>query len=129
MLIYYANIPEETLWFYNRLDGGYQYILYGTLILRFMLPFFLLLNRESKKNTNLLLMASVLVLFIHYFEIYLIAMPAFSKELNLSWMDLAAFIGLGGVFFGLFFNKFKKESMVPKNDPTMEECLSKSYHQ
>src|SRR5690554_531066 len=129
MLIYYANIPEETLWFYNRLDGGYQYILYGTLILRFMLPFFLLLNRESKKNTNLLLMASVLVLFIHYFEIYLIAMPAFSKELNLSWMDLATFIGLGGVFFGLFFNKFKKESMVPKNDPTMEECLSKSYHQ
>ncbi|MFA5668072.1 MAG: hypothetical protein WC967_02435 [Balneolaceae bacterium] len=129
MLIYYANIPEETLWFYNRLDGGYQYILYGTLILRFMLPFFLLLNRESKKNTNLLLISSIVVLFIHYFEIYLIAMPALSKELNLSWIDLATFLGLGGVFFGLFFNKFKKESMVPKNDPTMEECLSKSYHQ
>lgn len=129
MLIYYANIPEETLWFYYRLEGGYQYILYGTLILRFMLPFFVLLNRESKKNNTLLIFTSVVVLFIHYFEIYLIAMPALSAELNLSWMDLATFVGLGGMFFGLFFNKFKKQSMVPKNDPTMEECLSKSYHQ
>lgn len=131
LLIYYANLPEETLWFYNRLEGGYEYIAYATLVLRFALPFLVLLNREAKHNRTILASVSVLVLVIHFLEIYWIVMPTnhAAHGLHFSWIDLATFLGLGGIFFGLFFNKFKKESIVPQNDPKMEECLSKSYHQ
>jgi hypothetical protein len=133
LLIYYANLPEETLWFYNRLEGGYEYIAYGLLIFRFALPFLFLLNREAKHNRFMLGLVSALVLVMHFLEIYWISMPANhsgdAHGLHFSWIDIATFLGLGGMFFGLFFNKFKKESMVPKNDPKMDECLSKSYHQ
>lgn len=130
LLIYYANLPEETLWYYHRLEGGWQYIAYGLLIGRFALPFLVLLNREAKKNRKVLGTVSVLVLIIHFAEIYWIAMPAlYDHGVSFSWMDITAFLGLGGIFFGLFFNTLKKHDMVPKNDPKLEDCLSKSYHQ
>ncbi|MEX0822771.1 MAG: hypothetical protein WD008_00195, partial [Balneolaceae bacterium] len=50
LLIYYANIPEETLWFYHRLEGSWAIITYSLIIGRFALPFLLLLNREPKHN-------------------------------------------------------------------------------
>lgn len=129
ILIYYANMPEETLWFYYRMQGGYQYILLGTLLLRFVLPFIVLLNRGAKKNNTLLIVTSVIVLIMHYLEIYMIIMPALNEGFSFSWLDLATFVGIGGIFFGLFFKRFAQESMVPLNDPKMEECLSKTYHQ
>ncbi|SMO44110.1 hypothetical protein [Gracilimonas mengyeensis] len=130
LLIYYANLPEETLWYYHRLEGGWQYIAYSLLIFRFVLPFIVLLNREAKKNRTVLGLVSALVLIVHFAEIYWIAMPAFYDHgIHFSWMDIAAFLGLGGIFFGLFFRTFKKHNMVPKNDPKLEDCLSKTYHQ
>ncbi|XWN36016.1 MAG: hypothetical protein ROO71_08625 [Balneola sp.] len=132
LLIYYANLPEETLWFYNRLEGGYQYIAYGLLIFRFALPFLLLINREAKRSRFMLGLVSIIVLVMHFLEIHWISMPANhagdAHGLHFSWIDIATFLGLGGMFFGFFFNKFKKESMIPQNDPKMDECLSKSYH-
>ncbi|MGN8226101.1 hypothetical protein [Gracilimonas sp. BCB1] len=130
LLIYYANLPEETLWYFHRLEGSWKYIAYSLLIFRFALPFLVLLNREAKKNRMVLGVVSAIVLIIHFAEIYWIAMPVlFDHGINFSWMDITTFLGLGGIFFGLFFNTFKKHDMVPKNDPKLEDCLSKSYHQ
>ncbi len=129
LLIYYANIPEETVWFYDRLQGGYEYLLYAVLFLRFVLPFIVLLNREAKKNRMILGVVSVIVLITHFIELYWIAMPILDSTFQFSWIDISALLGLGGIFMGLFFNRFKKEDMIPKNDPKLEECLSNTYHQ
>lgn len=130
LLIYYANLPEETLWYFHRLEGSWKFIAYGLLICRFAIPFLVLLNREAKKNRKVLGAVSILVLAIHFAEIYWIAMPVlYEHGIHFSWMDVTTFLGLGGVFFGLFFRTFKKHDMVPVNDPKLDECLSKSYHQ
>lgn len=129
MLIYYANLPEETLWFYHRLEGSWKYIAYSLLIFRFALPFLVLLNREQKHRRNVLAFVATVVVVIHFLEIYWIAMPTLSAHgIDFSWMDVTTFIGLGGVFFGLFFRQFIKNSMVPENDPMMDDCLEKTYH-
>lgn len=133
LLIYYANLPEETLWYYHRLEGGFEYIAYGMLLFRFVLPFIVLLNREQKHRRKVLGFVAVVVLVMHFLELYWIVMPTMHPEdahgLHFSWMDITAFIGLGGIFFGLFFHKFKQNSMIPENDPKLGECLEKSYHQ
>lgn len=129
LLIYYANLPEETLWFYHRLEGGYQYIAYGLLIFRFALPFFTLLNRSAKYNRTVLATVSSIVLIMHFAELFWIVMPTLDTHgIHFSWMDIAAFLGLGGIFFGLFFRKFQQHSLIPLNDPKLEESLSKHYH-
>ncbi len=130
LLIYYANLPEETLWYFHRLEGSWKYIAYGLLICRFAIPFLVLLNREAKKNRKILGAVSVLVIAIHFAEIYWIALPVlYEHGIHFSWMDITTFLGLGGIFFGLFFRTFKKHDMVPVNDPKLDDCLSKSYHQ
>ncbi|TVQ65094.1 MAG: hypothetical protein EA360_10695 [Balneolaceae bacterium] len=130
LLIYYANIPEETLWFYHRLEGSWSFVTYAILIGRFVLPFIVLLNRDLKHNNNLLIGVSVLVIVMHIVELHWIVMPVLSHSgISLSWLDLATFVGLGGVFMGLFFQQLKKNNLVPVNDPQLAESLSKHYHQ
>lgn len=130
LLIYYANMPEETLWYYNRLQGSWKYIAYSLILFRFLVPFVVLLNREAKHNPRILIATSVLVIATHFAEVYWIAMPIMNGQgISFSWMDLTTLLGLGGIFFGLFFNKFKNHSMIPVNDPYLEESLSRTYHQ
>ena len=128
LLIYYANMPEETLWFYHRLEGSWKYISYALIFGRFVIPFLMLLNRSAKKNPKILLSSSILVVAIHYIELYWIVMPALNEHgVHISWMDISTLLGLGGIFFGLFFYKFKRHKMVPVNDPNLPESLDKHY--
>jgi len=130
LLIYYANIPEETLWFYHRLEGSWEIVTIALLFGRFVLPFFLLLNRDTKHNQKILVFTSILIIVMHFVEIYWIVMPILSHSgVDISWIDFATFIGLGGIFMGLFFQKFKKNNMVPINDPQLSASMNKHYHQ
>jgi len=126
LLIYYANMPEETLWYFHRLEGGYSFIAYSLLIVRFAIPFLVLLNRPSKSNRTVLITISVLILIMHFLEIYWIVMPTLHGHgIHFSWLDVTTFIGLGGIFMSLFFWKFKQHSMVPENDPKLDNSLAK----
>src|SRR6056297_2765012 len=130
LLIYYANIPEETLWYYHRLEGSWETITYMLLFGRFVIPFILLLNRESKHNELLLKITAILILVMHFIEIHWIVMPTLHHHgLAISWLDFATLIGLGGIFMGMFFQTFKNNNMVPVNDPNLPDSLHKEYHQ
>lgn len=129
LLIYYANIPEETIWFYHRLEGSWSIITYALLIGRFLIPFVLLLNREAKHNQKILGFVSVLIIIMHLIEIHWIVMPVLHHgDITISWLDIATLVGLGGIFMGLFFQKFKKHNIVPVNDPYLADSLDKHYH-
>ena len=129
LLIYYANIPEETLWYYHRLEGSWAFVTYSLLIGRFILPFILLLNREPKHNKKLLTFVSILIITMHLIELHWIVMPVIHYHgFTVSWLDLTTFVGLGGIFMGLFFHKFKSHNMVPVNDPQLADSVNKQYH-
>jgi len=130
LLIYYANIPEETLWFYHRLEGSWSIVTYSLLFGRFLIPFILLLNRDTKHNHKMLIFTSVLVLVMHIIELHWIVMPIINHSgISVSWLDFATLVGLGGIFMGLFFTTLKKHNLIPVNDPTLSDSLNKHYHQ
>lgn len=130
LLIYYANISEEVLWFYHRLEGSWEAVAWLLLFGRFVIPFILLLNRDTKHNRKLLAGVSVLVLVMHFIELYWIAMPTLhSHGVSFSWMDLTTLLGLGGIFLGLFFRTLRSNSLIPTNDPKLGASLGKHYHQ
>lgn len=128
-LIYYANIPEETLWFYHRLEGGWEYVSYGLLIGRFIIPFFILLPASSKNNLKLLKFMAIWIVVIHFIEQYWIVMPNRGLTnpdfhyIQPHWMDLTTIIGLVGISLWLFFDRFGKQSMVCVNDPKFNESM------
>jgi hypothetical protein len=127
LLIYYANLPEETVWFYHRLEGGYQYIALALLIGRFAIPFLVLLPKKMKAIKNVVIPISILIVAIHFFELFWLVMPVLDHSFSINWMDVTTFVGLGGIFFGLFFHKFRKHKIIPENDPLLAESVNKHW--
>lgn len=126
LLIFYANIPEETVWFLERFNGGYEYLAYFYLFGRFVIPFVVLLPKKAKSNPAIVGSIAGLILLSHLVELYWIVMPVLDHHgLHFNWMLITSFIGLGGIFTGLFFHTFSKEQMIPVNDPKIEESLRK----
>jgi hypothetical protein len=123
-LIYYASIPEEALYYIKRLEGNWEYLAYMVLFGRFVIPFIVLLSKPAKGNYKVLIGTSILIVFSHLVELFWLVMPAHHSSFHLSWIDITTFMGLGGIFLGLFFFYFKKQSMIPKNDPKLTESLN-----
>jgi hypothetical protein len=126
LLIYYANIPEETVWYLERLNGGYEYLAYFYLFGRFVIPFVVLLPKWTKSNLKIVGTVSALIIVSHLVELYWIVMPVLHHHgFHFDWMTITTFLGLGGIFMGLFFHRFKKNKMVPINDPKLADSLNK----
>lgn len=126
LLIYYANIPEETVWYMERLNGGYEYLAYFYLFGRFVIPFVVLLPRWTKSNFKIVGSVSALILASHLVELYWIVMPVLHHHgFHFDWITITSFLGLGGIFMGLFFYRFKQNKMVPINDPKLADSLNK----
>jgi hypothetical protein len=70
-----------------------------------------------------------LVVFIHFLEIHWIVMPILNHHgIALSWMDVTTFLGLGGVFMGLFFYRLGRHALVPVKDPKLAKSLTSEFH-
>lgn len=90
MLIWYANIPDETLWYMERSNNGWMLISLGLIFIRFGIPYLLLVTRPSKSNPFRLKIISVWVFLAHFYDLYWIIMPEYTKR-----------NGGGGPVFGL----------------------------
>ena len=94
MLIWYANLPEETIWFKHRLEGNWIWVSGTLLVGRFMLPFMALLSRAAKRNLKVLGFMSVWMLAMHYLDLYWMVMPTLHRHgFHLHWLDAATLHG------------------------------------
>ncbi len=81
MLIWYANIPEETGWFASRQLGGWGFFALTLLLGHFLGPFVILISRWPKRTRGMLAAGAVWMLMMHYVDLYWITMPAVPSEL------------------------------------------------
>jgi len=124
-LYWYANIPEETMWFRHRLHGNWRLLTFILALGHFVVPFFFLMTRKTKRNVNTLLVAAVWMLAVHFIDLYWIVMPTFLKSgFEFSMLDLFSFVGIGGLFVGIFSSRMIAKPLVPVGDPRLQESLS-----
>ncbi len=122
--IWYANIPEETVWYLHRWSGSWKSLSLVLIFGHFFIPFVILIFRWTKRNLPVLKLIAVWVLFMHYIDIYWIIMPNFHHhDFHFSWMDLSTFIAIGGVFLGLFWKRLKTQALVPVSDPALQKSF------
>ncbi len=124
MLIWYANLPEETVWFRNRLVGSWRNV--GALLVvgHFIVPFLVLVSRAAKRRLSVLGAAAAWILFMHYTDLYWIAMPVFSKQgASPSWIDAAALAAVGGTFGLVFWSRLRHRALAPTGDIRFERSL------
>lgn len=124
-LIWYANIPEETIWFSHRWDNDWRGVTTLLVLGHFVVPFFFMLPRTIKRNRVTLLIGASLMLVMHYVDLYWLIMPNLHHEgPQLSLIDLTAFLGVGGVFLAVFGALLRRHALVPIKDPRLPESVS-----
>lgn len=122
MLIWYANIPEETVYFKPRMQGAYRAIFFLNLIANFAVPFLLLMRRGSKRNFTTIAVLAVLIIMGHWVDFYQMVMPGTMHEhYSLGWFEfgiLALYAGLIMFFVG---KGLAKKPLVAEHHPFLKE--------
>lgn len=125
MLIYYANIPEETVYFIARMKTApYSWIFFLNLILNFFLPFLLFMTRDAKRQLSTLKLVCPIVIVGHWFDFYNMVTPGVMKtEGGFGLLEIGLALVFAAAFLFVVLNAMTKFLLVPKHDPMMGEAL------
>ena len=124
MLQWYANIPEETIYFKVRLQGPYEGLFYLNLVLNFVAPILIFMKRATKRNYFIVTFMCIVIIFGHWIDFYQMVMPGtVGMKPHLSWFEFGIPLGfIGLIMWGV--SKFaSKVPMTPKNNPFIKESI------
>ena len=123
-LIWYANIPEETIFFLHRWEGGWSTWSMLLLFGHFVVPFIILLPRTTKRSYLGLGVGATIMLFMHWVDIYWLVMPNVEgHQFAFSWIDIAGAAGPIGVLCAWVASRLAREPLYPLKDPRLPETV------
>ncbi|MEM9996855.1 MAG: hypothetical protein AAF809_04070 [Bacteroidota bacterium] len=162
-LIWYANIPEEVVWYQKRMMNGWEYFSIALIAAHFIIPFFVLLPRFTKRFWPILATMCVWILVMHWFDHMWLALPtqylsggdayaaveagseliaglgavaaegggdghgggigSHNPAASLVLTDVAAWLGLAGLWLGAILWRNSRHAVTPYNDPYFHDSL------
>jgi hypothetical protein len=138
LIIWSGNLREEIPWYTRRIYGGWQFIAIALIFCQFFLPFFALLMRATKRTPRSLAMVALFVVTLHYVDLHWLVKPAAAwpnKQANPIWwailaspLDVAAWVGIGGLAAAAFLWLLRQAPIVPLNDHAMLALEEASGH-
>ncbi|MCP4456650.1 MAG: quinol:cytochrome C oxidoreductase [Cytophagales bacterium] len=127
MLIYYAHIPEETVYYMDRWTGKYSIFFFLNLIINFILPFFMLMTHGSKRQNRILKSICVVIILGHWLDFYLMITPGVMKyEGGFGFMEVGLLLVFLSSFLFVVLRQIAKAPLFASNHPMLEE--SKHHH-
>lgn len=124
LLIWYANIPEETIFFRNRTVGSWVGWSLFLVAGHFIVPFVILIRRGAKRSMKILGILAAWLTLMHYADMYWLIMPNFFKTgFHIHWMDFAAFAVVVSVLGLAFWSRMRRHAIAPVGDLRFEQGL------
>jgi hypothetical protein len=124
MLIWYANISEETIYFKTRFEGAYEGVFYLNLVINFLAPLLILMKRGSKRNYATVTFMCVLLLFGHWLDFYQMVFPKPSPDrVPLNLFDFGIALGFVGLIMWQTARVLSRFPMLAKNHPFVKESI------
>ena len=125
MLLWYANIPEETLWFKIRFANSWGTLSWVLLFGHFVIPFFGLLSRWVKRSRKALAFWCIWQLVMIYLDMYWLVMPTTgATEVPFALIDITCWIGVLALFIAGIAYRAKSLDLLAKNDPRLPKSLA-----
>jgi len=128
VLIWYANIPEETVYFYLREHNTWDWLFYANLFINWLIPFFALMTRESKRRSFILKRVCIVLIIGHWLDLYVMIAPPIFKHAHvenpmIDWIEIGMALGFGALFILVLSRRLSKRKLIPANDLYLEEGI------
>ena len=124
MLIWYANIPDETTYFKLRQQGPYSMIFYTNIIINFAMPILILMASPSKRNYFTLSFMAMVIIFGHWLDYFQMFMPGpLGEHWHINWYEIGIFVGFVGILITVVSRTLTKSSLVPTNNLLLKESI------
>jgi len=128
LLIWYANIPEETTYYVTRLTGAWKFNFYANLTLNWLVPFLILLPNYFAHKKSILLFVIILVSFGQYTDLFEQIMPGTVGDFQIGFIEVGTWLGFSGLFIYIFARTLSSTVLIPKNHPLLNESIHHSGH-
>ncbi|MDA8930457.1 quinol:cytochrome C oxidoreductase [Bacteroidia bacterium] len=125
LLIWYTNLPEETVYFAARLQGQYKTLFAVNIFMCFLAPFLVLMMRNAKRSPKVLLTAAAIILIGHWVDVYLLIMPGtIGDHAGIGMLEVGTTMAFAGLFIYVVLNSLSKANMYPTNHPYLLESAN-----
>lgn len=124
MLIWYANIPEETIYYNTRQNGHYSFLFYANIVINFVGPILILMSRPSKRNYFTVVFVAFLIIFGQWLNMYLLMVPGpQGADWHISWFELGVIAGFAGILILAVSKTLTKSDLIPHNNVLLKESV------
>lgn len=124
LIVWEGNLTDEIPWYLPRFATSWGWVGMSLILVQFMIPFLLLLNRPLKRCAALLSGVAVIVLIMRYVDLVWIVLPGYYKTgFRLEWFDFVTPLGLCGLWLWAFLRQLPKLPLLPLNAPALEDAL------
>jgi len=123
MLIWYANIPEETTYHLTRIEH-YKALYFGMFIINFAFPMVLLMSRDAKRHAGILTFVGLVVLAGHWVDVYVMVMAgSMGENAYIGFMEIGLMLTILGLFIKVILTNLTKAPLSVKNHPYLDESI------
>jgi len=123
MLYWYANIPEEVIYYYERIHE-FKFLFFGMFLINFALPMVLLMSREAKRHAGILTVVGGIILVGHWVDVFVMIAPAgIGPHAAITALEIGLFLFFGALFTYVVLKTLSKAPLVPQKHPMLDESI------
>ena len=123
MLIWYANIPEETTYHLTRIKD-FKFLYFGMFLINFVFPMVLLMSRDAKRHAGILTFVGSIVLVGHWVDVYIMIMAgSMGEHAKIGFLEIGLLLAVLGIFLKTILGNLTKAPLTVVNHPFLDESI------
>ena len=127
MIIWYGNIPEETVYYSVRWQEGWKLMFFLEIGLNWAVPFIVLLPIKASRNMTVITIVIIFLIIGQYVELFVQVIPGTVGTLKFGLIETGLFLGYAGLFALVVATALSKAKIIPPNHPYLEESLNHKF--